>query len=106
MLSLHARETRASFMSYMIDSNDTGIVTTRFSALTVLLPKALGATLLGTPALRQLRRAFPGRFIRCVAQYPDLLKNLPYVDDVLSYDNPQLFARAIQDHDIVDLTGT
>jgi len=106
MLPLYAHTRRTSFRNDMIDSNATGIVTTRFSAMTVLLPKALGATLLSTAALRQMRRAFPGRLIRCVAQYPELLANLSYIDDVLLYDNPQLFAKAIQDHDIVDLTGT
>src|SRR5205823_3906161 len=47
-----------------------------------------------------------GRTIRCVAKYTELLAGLPYVDEVVSYEDPQLFTKAIQDHDVVDLTGT
>ena len=55
----------------------------RFSAMSVMVPKALGATLMATVVLRQLRATFPGRTIRCVVQYPELLISLPYIDEVV-----------------------
>jgi ADP-heptose:LPS heptosyltransferase len=93
-------------MKKIIPPNEGGIYSELFSAMTVIVPRALGATLLSTAVLRQLRRAFPGRIIRCIVQYPELLINLPYIDDIVLYEDPQLFTKAIQDHEVVDLTGT
>lgn len=78
----------------------------RFQDITVIVPRAMGATLLSTVVLRQLRQAHPGRTIRCIAKYPELLAGLPYIDELIEWDTPDVFIRAIKDKEIIDLSGT
>jgi ADP-heptose:LPS heptosyltransferase len=78
----------------------------RFDAITVILPKARGATLLSTVALRRLREKFPNRNIFAIAQFPELLQGLPYIDRIFSFTDSHLFDTAVKDNDVIDLTGT
>lgn len=78
----------------------------RFDDTVVITPKALGASLLSTVVLRRLAAERCGHSLRCVTQYPEIFKGLPYVDHVYSIDEPWLFERAIQDNEVIDLTGT
>lgn len=78
----------------------------RFQDITVIVPRALGATLLSTVVLRRLKEVCPERTLRCVAKYTDLLRESPYIDEIIDWDAPDIFANFLQDKEIVDLSGT
>jgi ADP-heptose:LPS heptosyltransferase len=61
-------------------------------ALVVVRGGALGDNLLGVPALRALRRRFPGQPLHLVAPQPQagLLRHLGVVDGALAVDDPSL----------------
>jgi ADP-heptose:LPS heptosyltransferase len=77
-----------------------------FRNLAIIVPKALGATLLSTVVIRQLSRDHPDRIIRCIASFTDLLQGSPYIYETLHRDDPSVFERAIRDNDVIDLSGT
>jgi ADP-heptose:LPS heptosyltransferase len=77
-----------------------------FQNITVIVPRTLGATLLSTVVLRQLRRKLPHRTIRCVAKFTDVLEGLPYIDEIWHFDDPHVFEGAIKDNEVIDLTST
>lgn len=77
-----------------------------FDDFTIIIPKALGATLLSTVAVRQLKRKHPGRKIRCIAEFTDLFAGSPHIHEVLHREAPDVFGRAVQDNEVIDLNGT
>jgi ADP-heptose:LPS heptosyltransferase len=78
----------------------------RFKELTVILPRAMGATLLGTVVLRRLRHKYPEFLIQCISKFPELLEGLNYVDKVCDWDEVTNFEGAIMDREVIDLNGT
>jgi ADP-heptose:LPS heptosyltransferase len=80
--------------------------TDRFRARSVILPPALGSTLMATVALRVLHRREPDRPMACVARYAGLLRGLPYVTETVDDNAPNLYERMLADRDVLDLTGT
>ncbi len=78
----------------------------RFRTITFVLPKARGATLLSSAVIRAVRAREPDRPIFAVSRFPELLVGLPYLDSVFAWDDPRVFAEAIHDCEIIDLTGT
>lgn len=55
----------------------------RRAAIDVVRDRGLGDVLLCTPALREAKRANPALAIRFFTDFPDLLRGLPYLDEVL-----------------------
>jgi ADP-heptose:LPS heptosyltransferase len=47
---------------------------------------ALGDVLLCTPALRELKLKNPTNYLRFYTNYPTLVRGLPYIDEILAYD--------------------
>lgn len=78
----------------------------RFAELSVLVPKALGATLMSTVVVRGLKKMEPNRPINCAGKFVDLFSGSPYVDRVFDISDPDLFRKCLQDREVIDLTGT
>jgi len=77
-----------------------------FKNIAVIVPRAMGVTLLCTAVLRQLKRLHTDAQILCICKFPELLINFPFVDKVFCYDEPFLFEMAIKDKNVIDLNGT
>ena len=78
----------------------------RFKEITVILPRAKGATLLSTVVLRRLRHKYPESLIQCISKFPELLEGLNYVDRICDWDDVLNFEGAIMDREVIDLNGT
>lgn len=61
----------------------------------------LGDTLLCTPVLRELKRKNPACRVRFYTNYPDLVRGLPYIDQVLAFEERPKDAIFLQYEDAI-----